>query len=281
MKEILITTNIGKWILKKAMEYAATFGLSVWLSPQESSLSELGVMHEGQVSTRLGLTGIPVIAETLAVATILMLAKDIGARVHLSKLSSYAAVELVRDAKEKGIDVTCDVSVHNLHLCDVDIGFFDTNFRFSPPLRGPRDRKGLRAGLEDDTVDLICSNHSPVGQDFKNIPFAQAMPGSSSVELLLPLTLQWAREEGQTLLKGLKKITSSPSKILGIDPPSLALGELANLCIFDPELPWVVSSKSLVSTGKNTPFIDKELVGRIIYTIVNGKISFDASEVYP
>ncbi len=266
-------------VLKKAMEYAATFSFRIFLRPQERSLGNRGIAHEGSVSTRLGLPGVPVIAETLAVSNILMLAKETGAMVHLSKLSSYAAVELVRNAKQDGVDVTSDVSVHNLHLCDIDIGYFDTNFNLCPPLRASRDKDALREGLRDDTVNLICSDHYPVSQDQKNVPFAEAIPGASSVELLLPLTLQWAREEGQTLLKAVTQITSNPSHVLGISPSSISIGEVADLCIFDPEHPWIVSDKSLVSAGKNTPFINKELVGRVLCTIVEGRIAYDPDEI--
>ena len=264
-------------VLRKAMEYASTFGLSVWLRPQENSLGSMGVAHEGEVSSRLGLTGVPVLAETVAVSIILMIAKETGANVHLCRLSSAAAVNLVRNAKKESVKVTADISVNNLHLSEVDIGFFDTNYRVTPPLRGVRDREGLRNGLADDSVDLICSNHVPVTYDDKNLPFAEAVPGSSSVELLLPMVLRWAKQEKIPLIKALEKITSNPRRILGLPDQKIEIGEKTDLCIFDPDLPWVVDQTSILSEGKNTPFINSEVVGRNIYTIMNGKILFEDS----
>ena len=264
-------------VLRKAMEYASTFGFSVWLRPQENSLGGMGVAHEGEVSSRLGLTGVPVLAETVAVSVILMLAKETEANVHLCRLSSAAAVDLVRNAKKESVKVTADISVNNLHLSEVDIGFFDTNYRVTPPLRGVRDREGLRNGLADDSVDLICSNHVPVTYDDKNLPFAEAVPGSSSVELLLPMVLRWAKQEKIPLIKALEKITSNPRRVLGLPDKKIEIGEKTDLCIFDPDLPWVVDQTSILSGGKNTPFINSEVVGRNIYTIMNGKILFEDS----
>ncbi len=271
-----VLPNAG--VLKRVMEYASTFDFSIWLRPQEEFLSHNGVIHEGEVATRLGLSGIPTIAETMAVSIILMLAKETGASIHLCRLSSLSAVELVRLAKHEGVKVTCDVAINNLHLSDIDIGFFDTNYRLTPPLRSTRDREGLRAGLVDNSVDLICSNHSPVKYDYKKLPLEESYSGASGVEMLLPLTLQWAREEGIPLIVALAKVTSAPRRILGNSERKIAVGEIADLCIFDPEYPWIVNDNSILSSGKNTPFWDSELVGRVTHTIIDGEVVFTKDE---
>ena len=262
-------------VLRRAMEYASTFGLNVWLRPQENSLSEGGVAHEGEVATRLGLPGIPSIAEAIAVSTVILIAQETKARVHLCRLSSEIAINLVRNAKDEGVNVTSDISLNNLHLSEVDIGFFDTNHRFVPPLRGTRDRKALRSGLLDNSVDIICSDHTPVSGDDKNIPFGEAAPGACGVEMLLPLVLRWAKQEGIPLKHALKKVTCNPSDLLVGTPKRITGGEVADLCIFDPEMPCLVDENSLVSKTKNTPFINTELIGVNMFTIVGGEILFE------
>ena len=265
-------------MLFRAMQYAATFGHRVWLRPQDPHLARGGVAHDGEVATRLGLAPIPVSAETIALATIFALVRETGVRVHLCRLSSAAGVAMVREAKADGLAVTCDVDVHHLHLCDVDIGWFNPHANLVPPLRGTRDRDALRAGVADGTIDAICSDHTPVDDDGKQVPFGEAEPGATGLELLLPLTLKWAREERVPLTRALAAITTAPAAIVGVPAPSLRRGEPADVCVFDPDQSWVVRREALRSQGKNTPYLGFELQGRVRYTLLAGAIVHEAAE---
>ena len=262
-------------VLMRAMQYAATFGHRVWLRPQDAYLSKIGVAHDGEVATRLGLAAIPASAETIALATIFALVRETGARVHLARLSTADGVAMVRAAKKDKLPVTCDVAVHHLHLCDVDIGWFDAQCRMTPPLRGTRDRSALRAGLADGTIDAICSDHTPVDDDAKQLPFAEAEPGATGLELLLPLTLKWAAADKVALPAALACITAHPAAVLGIESGHLAVGAAADVAIFDPEAHWTVEPGRLKSQGKNTPFLGLEVAGRVKATLVGGQVVFE------
>ena len=259
-------------VLLRAMQYASTFGYRVWLRPQDPHLGKGGVAHDGEVATRLGLSTVPASAETIALAAIFALVRETGAGVHLCRLSTADGVAMVAAAKKSGLAVTCDVAVHHLHLCDNDIGWFDTQCRLVPPLRGTRDRAALRAGLADGTIDAVCSDHSPVDDDAKQVPFAEAEPGATGLELLLPLTLKWAAESKVALSDALARITTRPAAILGIDAGHLAPGQVADVCIFDPQQAWTVAASTLASQGKNTPFLGLELAGRVRFTLVAGQV---------
>jgi dihydroorotase len=264
-------------LLLHALEYAATFGYRVWLRPQDAYLSRGGVAHDGEVATRLGLAAIPSCAETIALDAIFELVRATGVRVHLARLSTHEGVARVRAAKEARLPVTCDVAVHHVHLCDVDIGWFDAQCRLVPPLRSTRDRAALRAGLADGTIDLICSDHAPVDDDSKQVPFAEAEPGATALELLLPLTLKWAQEDKVALPAALARITSEPARVLGLTSGHLGAGAEADVCIFDPDAYWKVERGSLRSQGKNTPFLGLEVPGKVRYTLVGGQIVHEAA----
>ncbi|MBA3479810.1 MAG: amidohydrolase family protein, partial [Lautropia sp.] len=196
----------------------------------------------------------------------------------LCRLSSAAGVELVRRAKATGLPLTADVAVHHLHLIDVDIGFFDSRYRVDPPFRSQRDREAIRAGLLDGTIDAICSDHTPVAEDAKLLPFGEAEPGTTGLELLLPLTLKWAQEEGIGLAQALRLVTREPARIAGIQEEGVAgvaPGAAADLCLFDPHAPWVVDDQSLLSQGKDTPYHGRELLGRALMTLVGGRIVYE------
>ena len=263
-------------VLRRALQYAATFGFPVWLRPQDAALSRYGVAHDGQVATRLGLHGIPVCAETVAISTILILVQDTRARVHLARLSSAEGVALMRQAKADGLPVSCDISVHHAHLTEMDVAYFDPNCHLVPPLRTQRDRDALLGGLADGTIDAICSDHTPVDEDAKQLPFAEAEVGATALELLLPLTLKWADESGISLLSALAKITEAPASVLGIDAGHLSAGHIADICVFDPDQYWKIEPDALKSQGKNSPFLGLELKGKVRYTLVEGQVVYEA-----
>ena len=263
-------------VLYRAMQYAATYGYPVWLRGEDAHLSRGGMAHDGEVASRLGLAGIPVSAETVAISTIVTLMRDTGARVHLARLSSRLGVDLVRAAKAEGLPLTCDVGIHHLLLTDRDIGYFDSQYRFAPPLRSPADRDALSRGVIDGTIDAICSDHTPVDDDAKNVPFGEALPGATGLELLLPLTLKWAEQAGVSVASALMKITGDPAGLLGLEAGKLAAGAPADICIFDPAAFWALTSQTLRSQGKNTPYLRRELQGRVTYTLVNGAVIFKA-----
>ncbi len=266
-----ITDTLVLW---RAMQYAATFGLTVWLRPQDSYLAANGVAHDGEIATRLGLRGIPATAETIALATIIRLAKETSAKVHVCRLSSEESVAMIRAAKSDGLAITCDVAANHLHLTEHDIGFFDTNCHLRPPLRTERDRDALRQGVADGTIDAVCSDHTPVDDDVKLVPFAEAEAGATGLELLLPLALKWAKEQKLPVSTAIASLTAKPAAILGLDNGQLALHGSADICIFDPELYWKIEPKALKSQGKNTPFNGLELAGKVRYTIVDGNIVY-------
>jgi dihydroorotase len=276
------TSIVDTQVLLRAMQYAATFGFPVWLQAQDSHLAKGGVAHDGAVSARLGLAGIPVVAETVALATYLQLARETGARLHVRRLSSAAGLTLIRAARTEGLDVTCDISINHLHLCDEDIGFFDAHARLDPPLRATADRDALAAGLSDGSVDVLVSDHTPVDDDAKQLPFAEAEAGATGLELLLPLTLQWATASKVPLATALARITSDPARTLGLrdsGPGRLAVGASADICVFDPAAKFTVSRDRLKSQGKNTPFLGRELAGEVRYTLVAGHLAYAADRL--
>jgi dihydroorotase len=263
-------------VLLRALQYAATFGYTVWLRPQDAHIGRGGVAHSGPLASRLGLSGVPVMAETIALHTIFELVRSTGARVHLCRISSAAGLDLVRAAKKEGLPVTCDVSAHHLHMTDADIGFFDPNARFTPPLRSQRDREAIRAGLLDGTVDAVCSDHTPVDDDEKLLPFAEASPGATGLELLLSLMLKWAEDQrsGDALARALAKVTSDAARVAALPAGRLGVGASADVVLFDPSARWTVQRSALASQGKHTPFLGYELTGQVQATIVSGRVAY-------
>ena len=273
---------VNTQVTQRALQYASTFGYSVWLRPQEYHLGK-GVAASGPLATRLGLAGVPVAAETIALHTIFELVRSTQARVHLCRISSAAGVALVRQAKAEGLPITCDVSINSLHLTDVDIGYFDSRMRLNPPLRQQRDRDALRAGLADGTIDALVSDHTPVDEDDKALPFAESEPGATGLELLLSLSLKWAHDSQLGLDRALAVVSSQAARVLGngVGPLAGSLGQLtvggvADVCVFDPKAAWVVEPAALRSQGLHTPFSGYELPGCVRATVVAGHIAFAA-----
>jgi len=286
-------------VLQRALQYAATYGYCVWLRPLDYYLGQ-GVAASGPLATRLGLSGVSVAAETIALNTIFALMRSTGAKVHLCRISSAAGVALVAQAKAEGLPLSCDVSINSLHLIDQDIGYFDSRARLTPPLRQQADRAALRQGLASGVIDALVSDHNPVEGDLKALPFAQAEPGATGVELLLSLALKWGAEQKLSLIDTLRVVTSAPAKLLRSTPslnaaPSvrapadiieqgtvgfgeLKVGGVADICIFDPESNWMVQPSQLRSQGKFTPF-DFDLTGtampgQVKATLVGGNLVY-------
>jgi len=266
---------VNTQVLQRAMQYAHTYDYSVWLYAMDPWIGKTGIAHAGPVSGRMGLSGIPVANETIALHTIFELMRSTGARVHICRLSSAAGIELVRQAKREGLPITADVAVHHLHLIDVDIADFDSNYRVLPPFRSQRDRDAIRAGLVDGTIDVICSDHAPVDDDAKQLPFGEAEPGVTAIELLLPLTLKWARESGVSLDQAIRRLTVNAAAVLGRDAGQLSIGAQADICMFNPDASWLVNSKALFSQGGNTPYCGVEIQGQVNAVLVDGRCVFD------
>jgi len=259
-------------VLWRALQYAATFGFPVWLRAEDAWLAAGGVAHDGEVATRMGLPGIPAFAETIALGALLELVRATRTRVHVCRLSTAAAVAMIRAAKKEGLPVTCDVAIHHVHLSDRDLGFYDSNCRLEPPLRSQRDRDALAAGLAEGTIDCVVSDHTPVDEDQKQLPFAEAEPGATGLELLLPLTLKWAAARKLPLAAALARVTSDPARVLGVQSGRIAPGAPADLVLFDPEAPFRLGAETLRSQGRNTPFMGYELAGRVRATLVAGNV---------
>jgi dihydroorotase len=263
-------------VLWRALQYAATFNLPAWLRAEDAWLARGGVAHDGEVATRLGLPGIPAFAETIALAQLFELVRATGARVHVCRISSAAGVAMLRRAKHDGLPLTCDVGVHHLHLSEMDLGYFDSHCRIEPPLRSQRDREALAAALADGTIDCAVSDHTPVDEDQKLLPFDEAEAGATGLELLLPLALKWGMERKLTLAQTLARITSEPARVLGVASGRIEPGAPGDLVLFDPNAAWRVTPAALKSQGKNTPFLGLELAGRVRATVVAGNVVYEA-----
>lgn len=257
---------------RRALEYAATFDLTVFLSPEDTHLKAGGCAHEGAVATRMGLPGIPSAAECVAVARDLALAQHTGARVHFRTLSAGAAVDMVRNARAGQLPITADVAVHQLHLTEMDIDGFDSRCHVAPPLRTLGDRDALRRAVADGTIGVICSDHQPHEADAKEAPFPETAPGISGLETLLPLTLKLVEEGVLDLATAVARLTVGPARVIGLPLGQLAVGAVADVCVFDPERPWTLDSRAMLSHGRNTPFDGWEFRGQVTHTLFNGRI---------
>ena len=261
-------------VLWRAFEYAASFGYTLFMRPEDPYLAKNGVVHDGEVASRLGLKGIPCAAESIALQTMIRVAQATGAKLHVARVSTAESVALIRLAKQQGMAITADTTIQHLHLTEMDIGFFDSQVHLKPPLRTQRDREALRNGLLDGTLDAICSDHTPVDDDAKLLPFAESHPGASALELLLPLTLKWAAQAKLPLIEAMRKITHNPANILGVAAGSLQAGTVADVVIYDPEVEWRVDGRALRSQGKNTPFVNHTLTGKVVTTLTSGNLVY-------
>jgi len=261
-------------IQQRAMEYAASIGLTVFINAIESSLQAKGCVHEGSISTRLGLAGIPETAETIAVARDLLLIEQTGVCAHFCHISTSRAVEMIAIAQQKGLPVTADVTPHHLHLAEHDIGNYDALCHVIPPLRSIRDREGLQQGLRSGIISAISSDHRPLDDDAKLGPFAETIPGISGLETLLSLTMKLVDDEILPLQQAIASLTINPANILGIDTGRISAGAPADLCIFNPNAHYECEPDKTLSAGKNTPFGGWLFTNEVSHTIVNGKIVY-------
>ncbi len=263
-------------VMRRAMQYASTFDLTVFLHAQDPWLQGNGCVHEGQISTRLGLPAIPEAAETVGVARELALIETTGARCHFCQLSSARAVEMVAEAQQRGLPVSADVSAHHLHLTEHDIGFFNTQCHVIPPLRTQRDRDQLRAAVKNGVISVICSDHQPHEPDAKLAPFSKSEPGISGLETLLPLTLKLVDNKHLSLSDVIATLTHKPARILGIDAGHLGPGATADVCIFDPQQEWIFNREHMVSRGRNTPFQGWPFTGKVTHVLVGGEVVYES-----
>ena len=261
-------------VLWRAFQYASTFKYTIFLRAEDYYLGLNGVAHDGEIASRLGLKGIPAAAESLAIAMILRIAQQTNTRIHLCRISSAEGVDLIRQAKKNGVAVTADVSAQHCHLTEMDIGYFDAHANLKPPLRSTRDKAALCQGLKDGAIDAICSDHTPVNDDAKLLPFAEAEPGATGLELLLPLALKWAADNKASMKEAIAKITSQPAHILNIAAGDLSINANADIAIFNPNTEWKIAANTLKSQGKNTPFLGHTVLGQVQYTLLNGQLSY-------
>lgn len=268
--------------LKNALEYCSTLDTVVMLRAKDVSLTNRGVAHSGPVSSRLGLPPIPASAETAMLARDLALVEESGARVHFSQISCARSVEMIADAKKRGLPVTCDVAIHQLHLTEMDLLGFNSLFHVDPPLRSHQDREALLRGLKNGVIDAVVSDHSPLGNDDKLLPFGESKPGISGLETLLALLMKLVQEQGLDLMTALASVTSNPSKILNIPTGTFQSDRPADLVIVDPNAIWTLNEEQMLSAGKNSPFKGWEFTGQVEQTIFQGRTVYKstANETY-
>jgi dihydroorotase len=261
-------------ILKNAMTYASCNDILFMLRCEDEQLKNNGIAHSGAVSSRLGLAEISSSAETAALARDLILVEDTGIKTHFSLISTARSVEMIAEAKRRGLPVTCDVAIHQLHLTEYDVMEFDSLFNTSPPLRSKDDKEALRMGLKTGIIDAIVSDHTPIDRDDKLLPFGESKPGISGLETLLPLTLKLVDEGVLDLTDAIQKITFNPANIIDINKGTLKTNSSADFCIYDPELDWVLNHEGMLSAGDNSAFDGWRFTGSVTATYFQGKLVY-------
>jgi len=259
-------------VLRRALEYASSHDLTVFIQPNDPHLTNDGCAHEGAVATRLGLPGIPDAAESTVIARDLELIAEIGARAHFGRLSSARSVQLIEQAQKQGLEVTADVAIHQLFLSEMDLSTYNSHCHVQPPFRELRDRDVLRRAVAAGTIQAICSDHQPHEDDAKLHPFPATEPGISGLETLLPLTLKLVSENILNWPQAVAALTCEPAAILGIDKGQLSVGACADLTIIDPAKDWTLEAETMHSKGKNTPFLGWHFESQVRSTIINGRL---------
>jgi dihydroorotase len=263
-------------VMRRVLSYSRAFDALILQHPEEPSLAKGGAMNEGEMSMRLGLPGIPAMAEVMMIERDLRLVELTGARLHIMHVSTADGVDAIRRAKGRGLRVTCDTAPPYFTLTEGDIGEYRTFCKISPPLRTGRDREAVIAGLADGTIDAITSDHAPQDQETKRVPFAQAEHGVVGLETLLPLALALYHKHKLPLIDVLKKLTSAPAAILRLPLGRIAKDAPADLVLFDPDRPWIVDAKRFKSKSKNSPFDEMPVQGQVLRTVVAGRTLYEA-----
>jgi len=263
-------------LMRRTLSYASTFGLLIVQHPEEPGLAVDGVMNAGETATRLGLTGIPREAEIIMVERDIRLVEMTGGRLHFAHISTSDAIEAIRQAKARGLPVTCDTAPPYFALNELAIGDYRTFAKLSPPLRDEADRQSVIEGLKDGTIDVIASDHCPQDEESKRLPFAEAAAGGVGLETLLPITLELYHNKHLSLLEAFDLVTRRPADLLGLDTGRLQIGARADFAVVDPERGWKVEDRTLKSKSKNSPFDGRPVQGRVVKTIIDGRVVFDA-----
>ncbi len=265
-------------ILRRAFEYAHSCGLTVFIQPNDVDLQNNGVANEGAFSTRLGLPPIPETAETVALASALLLIEQTGVKAHFCRLSSARSVAMIKQAQKEGFPVTADVDICHLHLTEMDITNYNVDCHLYPPLRTERDRSTLVKAIEDGIISAICSDHQPHDIDAKSAPFSLTESGASTVEILLPLTLHLVEQKQLSMMNAIAALTSRPAEILRLESGNLSVGSPADICVVNHESDWEVNKANMMSMGRNTPFHGWNLSAEVYTTIMNGKITYQRKD---
>jgi dihydroorotase len=262
-------------VMRRALQYAGNLGALIVQHPEEPTLAQGGVMNAGAIASRLGLPGIPAIAEVMMIERDLRLVEATGARYHAAPVTTAAALEAIRHAKARGLPVSCGTTPHHLALNELEVEGYRTFAKVSPPLRAESDRQAIVEGLRDGTIDVIASDHTPQDQDSKRLPFASAEFGVVGVETMLPVALRLVHEGAVSLIDLLRTMTAAPADLLGIAAGRLAPGAPADLVLLDPGAPWKITEAGLRSLSKNTAFEGRLVQGRVMRTLVDGRTVFE------
>lgn len=258
-------------VMRRAMEYARSFGITIIVRPQDAWLADGGCAHEGEIATQLGLPGIPAAAETVALAQRLELVAQTGTRVHFTKISTSRGVDLLRQARASGLPVSADVSINQLHLTEADLAGFNSMCHVYPPLRHEEDRLALIEGLRDGTLSAICSDHAPHAKDAKLAPFPDTEPGISGLDSFLPLLLRLVETSSLSLNDVLSLVSNKAASVLSMDRGHLSVGSVADITLFDPEVEWALTAETMHSAGKNSPYLNQTMRGRSEATFIAGR----------
>jgi dihydroorotase len=262
-------------LMRRAFEYARTFDLPLVQHAEDLDLAEGGAMNEGAVATRIGIRGQPACAESAMVARDLEIVEWTGARYHVAHVSTARTIALVRDAKRRGLPVTCEVTPHHLALTDEACAHYDTRTKVMPPLRTEYDRETLLAALADGTIDAIATDHAPHSPVEKDVEFECAAPGMLGLETALPIVLGFVRAGKLDERRALAALTGGPARAFGLTCGSLAVGAPADVCVIDPERPFTIAGDGLASKSKNSPFIGHTMAGRAVLVMVEGRVVYD------
>ena len=264
-----IKTIQNSRLMSRIMRSAFDLGCLIMQHAEDNELSQNGMMNDGVIATKLGLQGIPEVAEKIIIERDLSLLEDFNCRYHISQISSSKSLEVIEKKKDQ-IDFTTGVSINNLSLNENDIGDFRTFLKLSPPLRTEEDRQSLIRGINKDLIEVLVSDHKPEDEESKRLTFSQAATGASGIETLLPLSLELFHNNSIKLPKIIKLLTSNPAKVLKVDKGNLSIGNDADFCIVDINKPWIVKKEKMISKSKNTCIEDKKLQGKVTNTFVKG-----------